>query len=135
MILAKDDIEKAVSWWAGKLMDHQPHSNGDDSFTSVAVCFLADTMRQSVTLDQLNTFKAALAKALRNTRKAFKLSAFPSGVITARAKCWPMLPPKLASTEQTFRSRRQCFLRKKRGFWYGMATVPRLSGFVEVTEW
>ena len=69
------------------------------------------------------------------TRKAFKLSAFPSGVITARAKCWPMLPPKLASTEQTFRSRRQCFLRKKRGFWYGMATVPRLSGFVEVTEW
>ena len=131
MILAKDDIEKAVSWWAGKLMDHQPHSNGDDSFTSVAVCFLADTMRQSVTLDQLNTFKAALAK----TRKAFKLSAFPSGVITARAKCWPMLPPKLASTEQTFRSRRQCFLRKKRGFWYGMATVPRLSGFVEVTEW
>ena len=102
MILAKDDIEKAVSWWAGKLMDHQPHSNGDDSFTSVAVCFL---------------------------------SAFPSGVITARAKCWPMLPPKLASTEQTFRSRRQCFLRKKRGFWYGMATVPRLSGFVEVTEW
>ena len=63
MILAKDDIEKAVSWWAGKLMDHQPHSNGDDSFTSVAVCFLADTMRQSVTLDQLNTFKAALAKS------------------------------------------------------------------------
>lgn len=113
MILAKDDIEKAVSWWAGKLMDHQPHSNGDDSFTSVAVCFLADTMRQSVTLDQLNTFKAALAKALRNTRKAFKLSAFPSGVITARAKCWPMLPPKLASTEQTFRSRRQCFYGKE----------------------
>lgn len=60
MILAKDDIEKAVSWWAGKLMDHQPHSNGDDSFTSVAVCFLADTMRQSVTLDQLNTFKTTM---------------------------------------------------------------------------
>lgn len=95
MILAKDDIEKAVSWWAGKLMDHQPHSNGDDSFTSVAVCFLADTdADRALQLDQLNTFKAALAKALRNTRKAFKLSAFPSGVITARAKCWPMLPPE-----------------------------------------
>lgn len=53
MILAKDDIEKAVSWWAGKLMDHQPHSNGDDSFTSVAVCFLADTMRQSVAPESL----------------------------------------------------------------------------------
>lgn len=70
MILAKDDIEKAVSWWAGKLMDHQPHSNGDDSFTSVAVCFLADTMRQSVTLDQLNTFKAALAKSIEEYTKA-----------------------------------------------------------------
>lgn len=35
MILAKDDIEKAVSWWAGKLMDHQPHSNGDDSFAAI----------------------------------------------------------------------------------------------------
>ena len=57
-------------------MDHQPHSNGDDSFTSVAVCFLADTMRQSVTLDQLNTFRRHWQKALRNTRKAFKLSAF-----------------------------------------------------------
>lgn len=32
MILVKDDIEKAVSWWAGKLIDRQPHSNGDGSF-------------------------------------------------------------------------------------------------------
>lgn len=32
MILAKEDIEKAVSWWAGKLIDNKPHSNGDDSF-------------------------------------------------------------------------------------------------------
>lgn len=135
MILAKDDIEKAVSWWAGKLMDHQPHSNGDDSFTSVAVCFLADTMRQSVTLDQLNTFKAALAKSIEEYAKSIQAFGFSIGSDYGRAKCWPMLPPKLASTEQTFRSRRQCFLRKKRGFWYGMATVPRLSGFVEVTEW
>lgn len=135
MILAKDDIEKAVSWWAGKLMDHQPHSNGDDSFTSVAVCFLADTMRQSVTLDQLNTFKAALAKSIEEYAKSIQAFGFSIGSDYGRAKCWPMLLPKLASTEQTFRSRRQCFLRKKRGFWYGMATVPRLSGFVEVTEW
>ena len=135
MILAKDDIEKAVSWWAGKLMDHQPHSNGDDSFTSVAVCFLADTMRQSVTLDQLNTFKAALAKSIEEYAKSIQAFGFSIGSDYGPCKCWPMLPPKLASTEQTFRSRRQCFLRKKRGFWYGMATVPRLSGFVEVTEW
>ena len=135
MILARDDIEKAVSWWAGKLLDHQPHSNGDDSFTSAIACFLADTMRQSVTLDQLNTFKAALAKSIEEYAKSIQAFGFPSGVITARAKCWPMLPLKQVSTKQTFRSKRQCFSRKKRGFWYGMATVPRLSGFVEVTEW
>lgn len=113
MILAKDDIEKAVSWWAGKLLDHQPHSNGDDSFTSVTACFLADMAQQDITLDQVNAFKAALTKSIEEYAKAFKLSAFPSGVITARAKCWPMLPPKLASTEQTFRSRRQCFYGKE----------------------
>ena len=79
MILAKDDIEKAVSWWAGKLMDHQPHSNGDDSFTSVAVCFLADTMRQSVTLDQLNTFKAALAKSIEEYAKSIQAFGFSIG--------------------------------------------------------
>lgn len=73
------DIEKAVSWWAGKLMDHQPHSNGDDSFTSVAVCFLADTMRQSVTLDQLNTFKAALAKSIEEYAKSIQAFGFSIG--------------------------------------------------------
>jgi hypothetical protein len=51
MILARNDIEKAVSWWAGKLLDHQPHSNGDDSFTSVTACFLADMAKQDITLD------------------------------------------------------------------------------------
>ena len=79
MILAKDDIEKAVSWWAGKLMDHQPHSNGDDSFTSVAVCFLADTMRQSVTLDHLNTFKAVLAKSIEEYAKSIQAFGFSIG--------------------------------------------------------
>ena len=29
MTLTKETIEKAVSWWAGKLIDSQPHSNGD----------------------------------------------------------------------------------------------------------
>ena len=64
MILARDDIEKAVSWWAGKLLDHQPHSNGDDSFTSVTACFLADMAQQDITLDQVNAFKAALTKSI-----------------------------------------------------------------------
>lgn len=94
MILAKDDIEKAVSWWAGKLMDHQPHSNGDDSFTSVAVCFLADTMRQSVTLDQLNTFKAALAKSIEEYAKSIQAFGFSIGSDYGRAKLADAARPK-----------------------------------------
>ena len=42
MTLTKETIEKAVSWWAGKLIDSQPHSNGDLGFSSVVECFLAD---------------------------------------------------------------------------------------------
>lgn len=76
MILAKDDIEKAVSWWAGKLLDHQPHSNGDDSFTSVAACFIADIAQQDITLDQVNTFKAALAKSIEEYAKSIPAFGF-----------------------------------------------------------
>lgn len=79
MILVKDDIEKAVSWWAGKLIDSQPHSNGDDSFTSVAACFLADMARQDVTLDQVNVFKAALAKSIEEYAKSIPAFGFSIG--------------------------------------------------------
>lgn len=43
MNLTKETIEKAVSWWAGKLVDSQPHSNGDNSYTSIMTCLLADS--------------------------------------------------------------------------------------------
>ena len=94
-------------------MDHQPHSNGDDSFTSVAVCFLADTMRQSVTLDQLNTFKAALAKSIEEYAKSIQAFGFSIGSDYGPCKMLADAAPKLASTEQTFRSRRQCFYGKE----------------------
>ncbi len=76
MILAKDDIEKAVSWWAGKLLEHQPHSNGDDSFTSVTACFLADMAQQDITLDQVNVFKNALAKRIEEYAKSIPAFGF-----------------------------------------------------------
>lgn len=138
LVLAKD------IWTKMPFRDGDDPECPNDLRRSDVMKYLSDRFTEFVQrgtpLDTFIPFKIDLQDTtgqteLRNTRKAFKLSAFPSGVITARAKCWPMLPPKLASTEQTFRSRRQCFLRKKRGFWYGMATVPRLSGFVEVTEW
>lgn len=67
MNLTKETIEKAVSWWAGKLIDSQPHSNGDLGFSSVVECFLADATRQDVTLDQLNVFKKALGKRIETS--------------------------------------------------------------------
>lgn len=79
MILARDDIEKAVSWWAGKLLDHQPHSNGDDSFTSVTACFLADMAQQDITLDQVNAFKAALTKSIEEYAKSIPAFGFSIG--------------------------------------------------------
>lgn len=76
MTLTKETIEKAVSWWAGKLIDSQPHSNGDDSINSVMACFIADAKRQDVTLDQLNVFKKALSKHIKEgaTERIFNLS-------------------------------------------------------------
>ena len=75
MTLTKETIEKAVSWWAGKLIDSQPHSNGDDSINSVMACFIADAKRQDVTLDQLNVFKKALSKHIKEgaTERIFNL--------------------------------------------------------------
>lgn len=76
MNLTEETIEKAVSWWAGKLIDSQPHSNGDDSINSVMACFIADAKRQDVTLDQLNVFKKALSKHIKEgaTERIFNLS-------------------------------------------------------------
>lgn len=74
MNLTEETIEKAVSWWAGKLIDSQPHSNGDLGFSSVVECFLADAARQDVTLDQLNVFKKALGKRIEEAAKENVLS-------------------------------------------------------------
>ena len=64
MILAKEAIEKAVNWWAEKILEDRPHSNGDDSFTSITACLLADMGRQNITPDQADMFKKALAKRM-----------------------------------------------------------------------
>ena len=115
MILAKDDIEKAVSWWAGKLMDHQPHSNGDDSFTSVAVCFLADTMRQSVTLDQLNTFKAALAKSIEEYAKSIQAFGFSIGSDYGPCKMLADAAAEAGSDRANFPFKTTMFFTEKEG--------------------
>lgn len=117
MILAKDDIEKAVSWWAGKLMDHQPHSNGDDSFTSVAVCFLADTMRQSVTLNQLNTFKAALAKSIEEYAKSIQAFGFSIGSDYGPCKMLADAAAEAGIDRANFPFKTTMFFTEKEGIW------------------
>lgn len=64
MILAKEAIEKAANWWAERILEDRPHSNGDNSFTSVTACLLADMGRKNITPDQADMFKKALAKRM-----------------------------------------------------------------------
>lgn len=113
MTLTKETIEKAVSWWAGKLIDSQPHSNGDLGFSSVVECFLADAARQDVTLDQLNVFKKLWESGLKKPRKRTFL-ALPWSATTDRAEFWQNPQMKPGSARRTFRSKQQCFFLKKR---------------------
>ena len=71
MTLTKETIEKAVSWWAGKLIDSQPHSNGDDSINSVMACLLADSTAKKISKKQVEVFKKELAMRIEKEAKAW----------------------------------------------------------------
>lgn len=72
MTLTKETIEKAVSWWAGKLVDSQPHSNGDNSYTSIMTCLLADSMVKKISKKKLDTFKKVLATKIEEEAKVWQ---------------------------------------------------------------
>lgn len=57
MTLDKETIEKAVSWWAEKLVENQPHSNGDNSYTSIMTCLLADSRTKKTSKSSLRFSK------------------------------------------------------------------------------
>lgn len=57
MNLTKETIEKAVSWWAEKLVGNQPHSNGDNSYASIMTCLLADSRVKKISKKQIDIFK------------------------------------------------------------------------------
>lgn len=69
MILAKEAIEKAANWWAERILEDRPHSNGDNSFTSVTACLLADMGRQNITPNQADTFKKSIGKTHGRIRR------------------------------------------------------------------
>lgn len=65
MILEKETIEKAVNWWAEKVTANQPHSNGDNSNTSIVACLFIDSMAKKISEEQVEVFKKELAMRIR----------------------------------------------------------------------
>ena len=57
MTLTKETIEKAVNWWAKKVASNQPHSNGDNSNTSIVICLFVDSMAKKISEEQVEVFK------------------------------------------------------------------------------
>lgn len=57
-------ILTAVNWWANKIDNPEPHSNGDDSVASIFACLLADKLQEKHTEIQLLEFRATLAELL-----------------------------------------------------------------------
>ena len=53
MNLTKETIEKAVNWWVEKVTANQPHSNGDNGYTSIVTCLLADSMVKKISKKQV----------------------------------------------------------------------------------
>lgn len=59
-------IKTAAKWWADKLKQRQPHSNGDNSTSSVFACIFADMLTEKITDDQLTLFTAELESEIHN---------------------------------------------------------------------
>ena len=53
-------IKTAAKWWADKLKQRQPHSNGDNSFGSMFACTLTDMLAEEVSDEQLALFTKEL---------------------------------------------------------------------------
>lgn len=71
MTLTKETIEKAVSWWVEKVTANQPHSNGDNGYTSIVTCLLADSMVKKISKKQVEVFKKELAMRIEEEAKAW----------------------------------------------------------------
>ncbi len=74
MNLTKETIEKAVSWWAGKIIDSQPYSNGDLGFSSVVECFLCGCDKTGCHTGPAERIQKALGKRIEEAAKENVLS-------------------------------------------------------------
>ena len=82
MILEKEIVEKAVNWWAEKVTANQPHSNGDNGYTSIVTCLLADSTAKKISKKQVKVFKKELAMRIEKEAKAWT-------VISVGCDYWP----------------------------------------------
>lgn len=70
MTLTKETIEKAVNWWVEKVTANQQHSNGDNGYTSIVTCLLADSTAKKISKKQVEVFKKELAMRIGKEAKA-----------------------------------------------------------------
>nr|UWD64126.1 MAG: BTG family protein [Bacteriophage sp.] len=71
MTLDKKTIEKAINWWAEKVTANQPHSNGDNGYTSIVTCLFADSTAKKISKKQVEVFKKELAMRIEKEAKAW----------------------------------------------------------------
>lgn len=87
-----DNIAKyAAKWWADKIGGNAIHDNGDDTFGSVLAGLLADSMIKKPSVEQLESYRALLAKEILKVlekRGAMSLSCdySPDGILIEAAK-------------------------------------------------
>ena len=120
MILKKEIIEKAVNWWVEKVTANQPHSNGDNGYTSIVTCLLADSRTKKISKKQTDVFKKALSREIEEEAK--KRTRF--------SICCDYGPCKVL-----FVAAHEAGLSMKRtAWWFVMDTAHRRSKF-EVAAW
>lgn len=127
MILAKEAIEKAVNWWAEKILEDRPHSNGDDSFTSITACLLADMGRQNITSDQADTFKKALAKRMTEYAESGRFNHF--SIMSDYGPCGMLIDAanEAGISAANFPFKTTMFVTEKMALWYAMVMEHQLS--------
>ena len=57
-------IQTAAKWWTDKLRQREPHSNGDNSISSIFSCIIADIGAKELQEEQLALFETELERLI-----------------------------------------------------------------------
>lgn len=66
-------IKTAAKWWTDKLRQRAPHSNGDNSLSSVFAMMMADMLTTPMSEKQLTKFQKALEEIIDHDLKDYGL--------------------------------------------------------------